>query len=76
MLEKDEYFFGPDILVKPITDDGIRETSVYLPNGSEWKNAWTGEEYTGGEKIKVQAPLEKIPLFIRKGSSVAEIFSI
>lgn len=74
--EKDEYFFGPDILVKPITDDGIRETSVYLPNGSEWKNAWTGEEYTGGEKIKVQAPLEKIPLFIRKGSSVAEIFFI
>ena len=74
--EKDEYFFGPDILVKPITDDGIRETSVYLPNGSEWKNAWTGEEYTGGEKIKVQAPLEKIPLFIRKGSSVAKMFSI
>ena len=37
-----------------------------------WKDAWTKEEYDGGLEVKVQAPLDRIPLFIRmeKGREV------
>jgi len=27
------YMFGPDILVAPVTSEGIRQRTVYLPGG-------------------------------------------
>ena len=62
---EDEYMFGPDILVKPITDAGCTETAVYLPAGAKWTNAWTGEEYEGGQTVVTAAPIEQIPLFTK-----------
>ena len=64
-LVEDEYMFGPDILVKPITDAGCTETAVYLPAGAKWTNAWTGEEYEGGQTVVTAAPIEQIPLFTK-----------
>jgi len=29
----DEFMFGPDILVAPVTEQGARERDVYLPEG-------------------------------------------
>lgn len=62
---EDEYMFGPDVLVAPILYEGQRERSVYLPMGSQWKNYFTGEEYEGGATVRVGAPLEEIPVFVR-----------
>ena len=64
---EDEYMFGPDVLVKPITDEGCTQTRIYLPEGSEWTNAWTGEKYAGGQTVEVAAPIEQIPVFTRNG---------
>ncbi|MDO5135500.1 MAG: glycoside hydrolase family 31 protein [Eubacteriales bacterium] len=64
---EDAYLFGPDVLVKPITDEGCRETEVYLPEGAEWTDSWTGQVYEGGRTVKVEAPLSRIPLFTRNG---------
>lgn len=64
---EDTYMFGPDVLVAPILYAGMRERSVYLPKGSEWKNYWTGEVYAGGSEITVEAPLSKLPVFMRNG---------
>lgn len=64
---EDQYMFGPDILVKPITEAGCRETAVYLPAGAKWTNAWTGQTYDGGQTLTVAAPIEQIPLFTRDG---------
>ena len=64
---EDEYMFGPDILVKPVTDAGCKETQVYLPEGAEWTNAWTKEIYTGGQTVKTATPIEQIPIFTKNG---------
>lgn len=65
------YLFGPDILVSAIWDQGKNMHKMYLPAGETWIDAWdSNKEYTGGDYIEVEAPAYKIPLFIRKGSSV------
>ena len=61
---KDQYMFGPDYLVAPVMEMGARSRSVYLPAG-RWTDTDTGEVYTGGQRITVDAPLERIPVFLR-----------
>ena len=67
----DEYMFGPAFLVAPITEQGATSRTVYLPKGSDWYNYWTNERLHGGQTIKVDAPIEILPLFIRAGSIIA-----
>lgn len=68
----DVYFFGADLLVAPVVDRGARERSVPFPGG-EWVDWWTGEvtsaSDSGGSKT-VDAPLEKLPLFVRRGAMI------
>jgi alpha-D-xyloside xylohydrolase len=66
----DEFLFGPDILVAPVLHSGVRSRAVYLPIGGSWKNAWTGEAFEGGQTIEADAPIERIPVFIRSGADV------
>ena len=68
----DEYMFGPDLMVCPVYEAGCRERSVYLPMGSVWIDAASGREYGGGSTISVEAPLARIPLFLRKGGTITE----
>ena len=53
--------FGPDYLVAPVLEAGARSRSVYLPAGS-WTDVDTGITYEGGQRIMVDAPLERIPV--------------
>ncbi len=64
---EDQYMFGPDVLVAPILYPKMEKRKVYLPEETDWKNAWTGEEFQGGQTIEVDAPIDIIPLFLRKG---------
>jgi alpha-D-xyloside xylohydrolase len=65
------YMYGPDILVSAIWEKGKTKHSLYLPEGEKWVDAWDKEKtYTGGQTITVDAPLHKMPIFIREGSSV------
>jgi alpha-D-xyloside xylohydrolase len=59
------YLFGPDLLVAPVLEAGARSWNVYLPKGAAWRDAWTGEEHEGGQTVTVDAPLDRIPLFLR-----------
>ena len=70
---RDQYMFGPDILVAPVMYFGARERSVYLPEGEEWFSAWTGQSFAGGQTVTVPAPIDQIPVFLRGGKH-AEIF--
>jgi alpha-D-xyloside xylohydrolase len=67
---EDEFMFGPDLLVAPITVEGMRQREVYLPEGTNWRDAWTGETYTGGQVICADAPLQTIPLFLKGDSKL------
>ena len=62
---EDEYMFGPDLLVAPVVEAKARLRNVYLPTQSRWTNAWTGETQEGGQWIRAEAPLDRIPLFLR-----------
>ena len=66
----DEYMFGPAFLVAPVTEQGATSRSVYLPAGTDWYNFWTGQRIRGGQTIKVSAPIDTLPLFVRAGSIV------
>jgi len=67
---EDEFLFGPEILVAPVYTEGQRSRSVYLPEGTTWIDAWTGNEYDGGTLVEADAPIEQIPLFLKAGSTL------
>jgi alpha-D-xyloside xylohydrolase len=67
----DQFMLGPDLLIAPVTEQGAVSRAVYLPNGTDWIDAWSEVEQRGGHTIQVEAPLERIPVFWRKGSSYA-----
>jgi alpha-D-xyloside xylohydrolase len=67
---RDEYMFGPAFLVAPVTEQGATSRMVYLPAGADWYNYWSNERFHGGQTIKVDAPIDTLPLFVRAGSIV------
>jgi alpha-D-xyloside xylohydrolase len=64
----DEYMFGPDILVSPVTEEGATDRKVYLPPAEAWYDFWTGAKLAGDQRILAQAPLNRIPLYVKAGS--------
>ncbi len=64
-----EYMFGPEILVRPIIDQGAKETKVYLPQ-NKWYNFWNDKPVKGGRWIKMKTELETIPIFVKDGSFI------
>jgi len=67
---KDEYLFGPAMLVAPVTEYKARSRSVYLPAGATWYDLYSGKVSRGGQVITAPAPYERIPLFVRAGSII------
>ena len=66
----DEFMFGPAFLVAPVTKAGARSRMVYLPEGCGWFDYHTGKYYSGGQSVHADAPLERMPLFVRAGSII------
>ena len=64
------YHFGDNFLVAPVYEEGARSRVVNFPKGNTWINYWTGEEYTGGTNDTIQANINVIPLFIKKGAII------
>ncbi len=65
------YGYGNDLLVSPIWEKDKRKQEVYLPSGSQWRDAWQPDKvYEGGQSITMNAELHHIPLLIRAGSSL------
>lgn len=70
----DAFLLGPDLLVAPVLYAGARSREVYLPAGTTWTDAWTGETFDGGQWITADAPLERIPLYLRGGVRLPILF--
>src|SRR5437016_9371827 len=66
----DEYMYGPTFLVAPVTEQGATHRTVYLPAGCDWYSYWTNERLHGGQTIVVKAPMDRWPLFVKRGSIV------
>ncbi len=65
-----EFMFGKSFLVSPVTEPKVREWYVYLPKLVEWYDFWTGNQVNGGQTINTEAPINKIPLFVKAGSII------
>jgi alpha-D-xyloside xylohydrolase len=66
----DQFMFGPSILVSPVLKQDATHRTVYLPESPLWYDFWSGASVKGGEEIEAEAPLDRIPLFVRAGSIV------
>ena len=66
----DQFMFGPSFMVSPVYHYGDRSREVYFPKSAGWYDFYTGKFQAGGEKKMVEAPYERIPLFVRAGSIV------
>ncbi len=65
----DQFTCGDAFLVAPVIEEGATRRPVYLPDGV-WYDFWTDEPLSGPAHIEVEAPLERLPLFVRAGSVV------
>jgi alpha-D-xyloside xylohydrolase len=65
----DIYLFGDALLVAPVVQRGARSREVVFPAG-EWIDWWSGERFAGGDSVTVDAPLDKLPLYLRAGGIV------
>ncbi len=65
----DQYLFGRDLLVAPVTAAGTTARQVYLPEG-DWYDWHTGAHVGGKRWLLVDTPMDRIPVFARGGSVV------
>ena len=65
----DQFMIGEDLLVAPIVKADVTSRLVYLPKGV-WYDYWTNKKYVGGTMIRVNAPLETVPMFVRGGAII------
>lgn len=73
-LAKNEYYFGSELLVSPITEPqnkNARAAKVvtWLPEG-RWADFFTGLVYDGGRRINVWRGMENMPVFMKAGAIV------
>lgn len=66
---KDEFMFGPAFLVAPVTtpmyysvdsqplENVAKTRQVYLPDGANWIDFWTGKKYKGGQRVTMEATI-------------------
>lgn len=78
-----QFLLGKAVMVCPVTQPMLYEREsrglegispsrrVYLPRGRRWYEFWSGAAHEGGQYVIVDAPLERIPVFVRAGSIVA-----
>jgi hypothetical protein len=69
VARSDQYLWGREILVAPVTEKGATSKNVYLPRG-DWFDFWSEEKHAGGREISKPVDLSTMPLFVRAGSIV------
>lgn len=69
--ETDDFMLGQELLVASVVDEGQRTRRVYLPrNVHGWYDFYSGQWFSGGLTITVDAPLDRLPLLVRAGSAL------
>jgi len=65
-----QYMFGGEILVAPVTTAGGTSRSVYLPAGNWIDYNDKATIHAGGTSVTAAAPLATIPLFVKEGAII------
>ncbi len=64
-----DYMLGDDLLVAPVVEAGATTRELVVPPGT-WLDWFSGEELSGPGRATVDAPLSKLPLYLREGAIV------
>lgn len=67
---KDQWMFGPSLMACPVGEYKARNRRVYFPQQRNWYDLYTGRHITGGQTLIVDAPYERIPVFVPEGSII------
>ncbi|HEX8121396.1 MAG TPA: hypothetical protein VF549_09050 [Solirubrobacteraceae bacterium] len=62
----DEWLLGDDLLVAPVVTRGATKRRVVLPRGC-WQREGDGKRLAGGRTVSADAPLARLPWFVRCG---------
>ena len=57
-------------MVAPVYQYKARNREVYFPVANGWYDLYSGIYIEGGQKITIDAPYERLPLFLKEGSIV------
>lgn len=78
-----EYMFGKSLLIAPVTRSmyvktennkaaedfsEIKSQQVYLPQGTNWYDFWTGEQIAGGQTVSKEVPIDIMPIYVKAGT--------
>ncbi len=71
---KNEFFFGTEIIVAPITEHTSKKTNlagvnVWIPEG-RYTDIFTGRIYEGNKFVKMYRDIENIPVLAREGAII------
>lgn len=70
---KNEYMFGNDLLIMPITTQAVNDLStvnVWLPAGSDWYEWSTGTLLKGGQTIERMFLINEYPIYVKAGAII------
>ena len=71
---KDQWMFGPSLMACPVSEYKARSRAVYFPKQCDWYDLYTGEQIVNSKlsnrKLIVEAPYERIPVFVPGGSII------
>lgn len=76
---ENQFMFGPSLLICAVTEPMYYEREsrrlnrdktwrCYLPGGASWYDYWSNTLYEGGRYVTVDAPIDRIPIFVKAGS--------
>uniref|UniRef100_A0A672YYU2 Neutral alpha-glucosidase AB n=1 Tax=Sphaeramia orbicularis TaxID=375764 RepID=A0A672YYU2_9TELE len=67
----DEFLIGRDLLVHPVTEEGARGVTAYLPGKDEvWFDVNTFQKHNGAQNLYIPVTMSSIPVFQRGGSII------
>lgn len=66
----DTYMFGPAFMAAPVYEYGARTRDVYFPECEGWYDFYTNRFMEAGVHKTVDAPYDRMPLYVRAGSIV------
>ncbi|XP_015240151.1 PREDICTED: neutral alpha-glucosidase AB isoform X4 [Cyprinodon variegatus] len=67
----DEFLLGRDLLVHPVTEEGARGVTAYLPGKDEvWFDIHTFQKHNGVQNLYIPVTMSSIPVFQRGGSII------
>ena len=66
----DQWMFGPALMACPVGHYKARNRAVYFPKQCGWYDFYTGQHIEGGQTLVVDAPYERIPVFVREGAII------